>query len=101
MPTALEKKTAAAYAANGGKAAFPWSTVLDIIMKLLGGCTTPKAAQRWARRHEAAAIEAVENDMKEQKLFASAKDRSAAARAAVQILIKATSAELRAVDIEG
>lgn len=103
MPTSLEKKTTAAYAALGGKnpTAFPWASVLDIIMKLLGGCTTPKAAQRWARRHEQAAIEAVEADMKEHKLFKTTLDRSAAAQAAVQTFIGATGAQLREVNIDG
>ena len=96
----LEMKATKSYEKNGGKFAFPWASILQIIKDLLGGCVTNKAAQRWARRHEQAAREAIDEAIKGNGLFKSAKDRAAAVEAAYETFVTASRAELRQVNID-
>lgn len=96
----LQLKAEKAYAANGGKFTFPWDSILQIIKDLLGGCTTNVAAQRWARRNEQAAREAIDQGFKGNALFKSTRDRAAAVEATYEAFVKATRAELRQVNMD-
>ena len=96
----LQMKATKAYENNGGKFTFPWDSILQIIKDLLGGCVTNKAAQRWARRNEQAAREAIDDALKGKSVFKSAKDRAAAVEAAYETFVNATRAELRQVDLD-
>lgn len=98
----LEQKIQKSYLANGGseKFTFPWAAVLQIIKDLLGGCTTNMAAQRWARRNQQAAREAIDEKFKTNAVFKSAKDRSAAVEATYEGFVNATRAQLRQVDLD-
>ena len=98
--SAIQEKAAKAYARSGGKLTFPWESILQIIKDLLGGCVTNKAAQRWARRNEKAAREAIDEAFKGNAIFKTAKDRAAAVEATYETFINASRAELRQINLD-
>lgn len=99
MSHAIEAKLAKAYTAAGGRnvGAFPWASILELILGMLGGCKLPVVQQRWAKRHPEAAKEALHDKYKEMGAFTSTIDRTAAVEAAYETFITMTPAELRAL----
>ena len=81
---AIEDKFAKKYAALGGNnvGVVPWASIIELVLSLFGGCTAPKAAKRWMRRHPEAAKEMISEKLKGEESFTASKNRNAAVEAA-------------------
>jgi len=84
-----------AYAAAGGKKAFPWATILQAIMALFGGCTA-KRAQRFAKIFPEAFKAMVVDKLKEDEL-ASASEAKLIAEVARAMFIKSKAGDIEVV----
>ena len=84
------------YAAAGGTnvGAIPWALIIQLIVSLLGGCTTAKGAKRWARRHPEACKDMIADKLKEERTFASSGDRAACVEAAYKTLLAMPDEEI-------
>lgn len=96
MPRSVEDRLERAYAAAGGRnaEALPWAQIIQAIMALLGGCATPAAVKRWAKRYPDAATEAINGVLKENGYFSSTVDRNVATDAAYDTFLKMTNDEI-------
>lgn len=96
MARPVTERMQRAYEGEGGRGAeaFPWADIIKMIMSLFGGCTTPAAAKRWARRNPDACKDMIEEKLKAERTFSSTRDRSAAVEAAYSTFLTMSNDEI-------
>lgn len=93
MSHQVEEKMQKAYAYVGGETkAIPWPMILQMILSLLGGCST-KRAKAYARRHPEV-IETMLRDKLKDESNLSSKDVKLVAKAGIKVFNSMTSEEV-------
>lgn len=95
MATTIEKLQKN-YASAGGRnaSAIPWAVLIELLLSLFGDGCTPKRAKRFARMFPGPTKKLLDDQLKEDGMFVSAKDRKAAVEAAYRTFINMPDEEI-------